>query len=73
MYVVQMSRSQLTHIVQELTENVSYFQRSSALGKLVITLIEKCASAIRQLTYATLPDTLDEYLQMGENTSLDSL
>ncbi|GJS10951.1 ALP1-like protein isoform X1 [Tanacetum coccineum] len=33
----------------------------------------KCTSAIRQLAYATVPDSLDEYLQIGEKTSRDCL
>ncbi|GKB42588.1 hypothetical protein Tco_0887530, partial [Tanacetum coccineum] len=33
----------------------------------------KCTSAIRQLAYGTVPDALDEYLQMGAKTSRDSL
>ncbi|GKA85851.1 ALP1-like protein [Tanacetum coccineum] len=33
----------------------------------------KCTSAIRQLTYGTVPDALDEYLQMGHATSRQSL
>ncbi|GJV44105.1 ALP1-like protein [Tanacetum coccineum] len=33
----------------------------------------KCTSAIRQLTYGTVPDALDKYLHMGEATSRLSL
>ncbi|GKF90973.1 ALP1-like protein, partial [Tanacetum coccineum] len=33
----------------------------------------KCTSAIRQLAYDTVPDALDEYLQMGHATSRLSL
>ncbi|GJW50283.1 ALP1-like protein [Tanacetum coccineum] len=33
----------------------------------------KCTSAIRQLAYRSVPDTLDEYLQMGATTARKSL
>ncbi|GKA79505.1 ALP1-like protein isoform X1 [Tanacetum coccineum] len=33
----------------------------------------KCTSEIRQLAYAAVPDSLDEYLQIGEKTSHDCL
>ncbi|GJT58490.1 ALP1-like protein [Tanacetum coccineum] len=33
----------------------------------------KCTSAIRQLAYAAVPDSLDEYLQIGEKISRDCL
>ncbi|GJU56017.1 ALP1-like protein [Tanacetum coccineum] len=33
----------------------------------------KCTSAIRQMAYGAVPDTLDEYLQMDATTSRDSL
>ncbi|GJR94572.1 ALP1-like protein [Tanacetum coccineum] len=33
----------------------------------------KCTSAIRQMAYGAVPDSLDEYLQMGATTARDSL
>ncbi|GKC69180.1 WAT1-related protein isoform X1, partial [Tanacetum coccineum] len=33
----------------------------------------KCTFAIRQLAYAAVPDSLDEYLQIGKKTSRDCL
>ncbi|GJS06702.1 reverse transcriptase domain-containing protein [Tanacetum coccineum] len=38
-----------------------------------ISALVKCTSAIRQLAYAVVPDSLDEYLQIGEKTSRDCL
>ncbi|GKE89219.1 WAT1-related protein isoform X1, partial [Tanacetum coccineum] len=40
-----------------------------AVGKAVISALVKCTSAICQLAYAAVPDSLDEYLQIGEKTS----
>ncbi|GJV78638.1 ALP1-like protein [Tanacetum coccineum] len=48
----------------------SRFEERLILG---ITPWLKCTSAIRQLGYDTVPDALDEYLQMGEATSRLSL
>ncbi|GJX63496.1 hypothetical protein Tco_0296396 [Tanacetum coccineum] len=33
----------------------------------------KCTSAIRQIAYGAVPDSLDENLQMGATTARDSL
>ncbi|GJX02760.1 ALP1-like protein [Tanacetum coccineum] len=43
------------------------------VGKANISALVKCTSAIRQLAYAAVPDSLDEYLQIGEKTSRDCL
>ncbi|GJS94547.1 ALP1-like protein [Tanacetum coccineum] len=38
-----------------------------------ISALMKCTSPICQLAYGCVPDSLDEYLQMGATTSRDSL
>ncbi|GKA63712.1 ALP1-like protein isoform X1, partial [Tanacetum coccineum] len=43
------------------------------VGKAGISALVKCTSAIRQLAYAAVPDSLDEYLQIGEKISRDCL
>ncbi|GJV90385.1 protein translocase subunit SecA2, chloroplastic isoform X1 [Tanacetum coccineum] len=43
------------------------------VGKAGISALVKCTSAIRQLAYAAVLDSLDEYLQIGEKTSRDCL
>ena len=51
-----------------------YFQQSSdCTEKVGISPLMKCISAIHPLTYRTVPDTLDEYMQLDEKTSCDSL
>nr|GEW52619.1 RNA-directed DNA polymerase, eukaryota, reverse transcriptase zinc-binding domain protein [Tanacetum cinerariifolium] len=42
-------------------------------GRLGISSLLKCTSAIRQLAYNTVPDALDGYLQMSQATSCLSL
>nr|XP_043630433.1 protein ALP1-like [Erigeron canadensis] len=39
----------------------------------MLNIFQKCTSAIRQLAYASTADQLDEYLEMGSQTSSDSL
>nr|GEX14699.1 hypothetical protein [Tanacetum cinerariifolium] len=42
-------------------------------GQRGISLLMKCAFAIRQLAYGSVPDSLDEYMQMGATTAHKSL
>ncbi|GJW70895.1 protein translocase subunit SecA2, chloroplastic isoform X1 [Tanacetum coccineum] len=70
----RMNRSLFTRIVRDLFANCPYFQEGcDAVGKAGISALVKCTSAIRQLAYAAVPDSLDEYLQIGEKTSRDCL
>ncbi|GJX01600.1 protein translocase subunit SecA2, chloroplastic isoform X1 [Tanacetum coccineum] len=69
-----MNRSLFTRIVRDLSANCPYFQEGcDAVGKAGISALVKCTSAIRQLAYAAVPDSLDEYLQIDEKTSRDCL
>nr|GEZ52158.1 hypothetical protein [Tanacetum cinerariifolium] len=48
--------------------------RYGAHDRLVgISSLMKCTFAIRQMAYGAVPDSLDEYLQMGATTARDSL
>ena len=70
----RMSRQLFTTIVRELSDTIPYFQHSyDCTGKLGISPLTKCTSAIRQLAYGAVPDQLDEYLQIGRKTSSDCL
>ncbi|GJY59863.1 ALP1-like protein [Tanacetum coccineum] len=70
----QMSRTLFTGIVEEVTLHCAFFrEKEDCTGKLGISPLMKCTSAIRQLAYGTVPDALDEYLQMGHATSRQSL
>ncbi|GKD44779.1 hypothetical protein Tco_1269424 [Tanacetum coccineum] len=69
-----MNRSLFTRIVRDLSANCPYFQEGcDAVGKASISALVKCTSAICQLAYAAVPDSLDEYLQIDEKTSRDCL
>nr|GEV02554.1 hypothetical protein [Tanacetum cinerariifolium] len=50
-----------------------YLFRRDAVGKAGVSALVKCISAIRQLAYDAVPDSLDEYLQIGDKTSRDCL
>ncbi|GJS54014.1 WAT1-related protein isoform X1 [Tanacetum coccineum] len=63
-----------TRIVRELSDNCPFFQECrDAVGKAGIFALVKCTSAIRQLAYDAVPDSLDEYLQIDDKTSRDCL
>ncbi|GJX74135.1 transcription factor IIIA [Tanacetum coccineum] len=65
-----MNRSLFTRIVRDLSANCPYFQEGcDVVGKAGISALVKCTSAIRQLAYAAVPDSLDKYLQIGEKNS----
>ncbi|GJU01740.1 ALP1-like protein [Tanacetum coccineum] len=51
---------------------MSYFSEQPQ-GQRNISALMKCTSAIRQLAYGCVHDSLDKYLQMGATTSRDSL
>nr|GEY17542.1 hypothetical protein [Tanacetum cinerariifolium] len=70
----RMSRRLFTKIVREVTD-VSYFfqQGDDCTGHRGISSLMKCTSAIRQMAYGSVADSLEEYLQMGVTTARKSL
>nr|GEV55766.1 hypothetical protein [Tanacetum cinerariifolium] len=69
-----MSRRLFTKIVREVTDASQFFQeRYDCTGQRSISALMKCTSAVRQLAYECVPDSLDEYMQMGATTACDSL
>ncbi|GKB24851.1 retrovirus-related pol polyprotein from transposon TNT 1-94 [Tanacetum coccineum] len=69
-----MNRKLFTSIGEEVTIHCTYFlDKEYCTERLGISPLLKCTSTIRQLTYDTVPDALDEYLQMGYATSRLSL
>ncbi|GJX69291.1 ALP1-like protein [Tanacetum coccineum] len=70
----RMSRRLFTKIVREVTDASHFFkERYDCTGHRSISALMKCTSAVRQLTYGCVPDSLDEYLQMYATTARDSL
>ncbi|GKF22382.1 hypothetical protein Tco_0074704, partial [Tanacetum coccineum] len=69
-----MSRRLFTCLVQEISDHYPYFQvRLNCSGRIGIFALVKCIFVIRQMAYDTVPDALDEYLQMGAATARDNL
>ncbi|GKD04580.1 hypothetical protein Tco_1179554 [Tanacetum coccineum] len=57
-----MNRTLFTRIVRDLSANCPYFQEGcDVVGKAGISALVKCTSAIRQLAYAAVPDSLEKY------------
>ncbi|GJZ92986.1 ALP1-like protein [Tanacetum coccineum] len=70
----RMSRRPYTKIVREVTDASPFFQqRDDCTRKAGISSLMKSTFAIRQMAYEVVPDSLDEYLQMGATTARDSL
>ncbi|GJX20126.1 ALP1-like protein [Tanacetum coccineum] len=66
----RMSRRLFTKFFREVTDVSHFFQeRYDCTGHRSISTLMKCASAIRQLAYGCVPNSLDEYLQMGAATA----
>nr|XP_043612088.1 uncharacterized protein LOC122583779 [Erigeron canadensis] len=62
-------------VVQPLPPHFAFFHNAptDAVGRPTLNIFQKCTSAIRQLAYGSTADQLDEYLEMGAQTSADSL
>nr|XP_043625631.1 uncharacterized protein LOC122597063 [Erigeron canadensis] len=70
----RMSRRLFVKIASDLENNFSFFQRKiDARGKWGFSALQRCASAVRQLGYGSNPDSLDDYLNMSERSSRDTL
>ncbi|XP_071740654.1 protein ALP1-like [Rutidosis leptorrhynchoides] len=50
-------------------EDAAVRERLDAVGRQSLTILQKCTAAIRQMTYGTTPDMLDEYIKVGEKTA----
>nr|GEW36652.1 hypothetical protein [Tanacetum cinerariifolium] len=69
-----MRRKIFNRIVQDLNDAYTCFQQNiDAAERCGISSLVKCTSAIRQLAYNSVPDSLDEYLQIGTKTARDCL
>uniref|UniRef100_A0A0D3AXP4 Myb-like domain-containing protein n=1 Tax=Brassica oleracea var. oleracea TaxID=109376 RepID=A0A0D3AXP4_BRAOL len=70
----RMNKAVFMRIVDCLSENVPFFQqRRDAVGRLGLSPLQKCTTAIRMLAYGCAADAVDEYLRLGESTTLSCL
>ncbi|XP_074377712.1 uncharacterized protein LOC141719235 [Apium graveolens] len=60
--------------MNEVTTHDDYFlQKRNAAGQLGLSTLQKIIAAFRMLTYGKPADATDEYIKIGESTSIDSL
>ena len=70
----RMSRPLFLRIVNEVEQYDPYFiQRTDAVGVLGLSSLQKITTAYRILAYRTPADYVDEYIIIGENTTIKSL
>jgi hypothetical protein len=69
-----MRESLFLWIVDKVTEADSYFkQKRNCAGQRGFSPIHKCTIAIKMLAYGSIADSLDDHLEMGESTVLETL
>uniref|UniRef100_A0A0D3CXN4 Uncharacterized protein n=1 Tax=Brassica oleracea var. oleracea TaxID=109376 RepID=A0A0D3CXN4_BRAOL len=70
----RMNKAVFMHIVDRLSENVPFFQqRRDVVGRLGLSPLQKCTAALRMHAYGCAVDAVDEYLRLGECTTLSCL
>ncbi|XP_058742343.1 uncharacterized protein LOC131614811 [Vicia villosa] len=70
----RMHRHLFLRIVEALGNHDEYFQmRVDATGKMGLSPLQKCTSAIRMLAYGSSADIVDEYVRIGESTAIECL
>nr|XP_043639695.1 uncharacterized protein LOC122610807 [Erigeron canadensis] len=70
----RMSKRLFLKIVGDIEAKFSYFQEGyDARGKKSCTALQKCTSAIKQLSTGELSDAYDEYLSMAARTSRENM
>ncbi|XP_048624466.1 uncharacterized protein LOC125592892 [Brassica napus] len=61
-----MNKRLFMRIVDRLSNDVEFFrQKKDALGRLSLSQLQKCTTAIRVLAYGSAADAVDEYLRLG--------
>ncbi|KAH9159322.1 hypothetical protein LEN26_002400 [Aphanomyces euteiches] len=69
-----MPRDLFLRIVERVAQRDPYFQqRRNVTGKLGLSTLQKCTAAIRILSTGSAADTIDDYVRIGESTSLKCL
>ncbi|CAK8543660.1 unnamed protein product [Lathyrus sativus] len=69
-----MRRHVFLHIVEALGNHDEYFQRRiDAVGRMGLSPLQKCTTALRILAYGSPVDSVDDYVRIGESTTLECL
>ena len=70
----RMRRSLFLRIEEAVAAHDNYFtQRTDALGVRGLSSLQKVTAAVRMLAYGTAADAVDDYVRIGESTSIESL
>ncbi|XP_050258839.1 uncharacterized protein LOC126703810 [Quercus robur] len=70
----RMSRSLFLRIKSNLEEKDEYFvQKRNAAGVLGLSSLQKMTAALRMLVYEVAADFIDEYVRIGESTTIECL
>jgi len=70
----RMRKHLFIHIMEALGNHSDYFQlKYDAAGNHGLTPLTKCTAALRMLAYGISTDSFDEYLKIGESTSVQCL
>ncbi|XP_013601472.1 PREDICTED: uncharacterized protein LOC106308915 [Brassica oleracea var. oleracea] len=69
-----MNKRLFMRIVYRLSNEVDFFrQKPDGLGRLGLSALQKCTTAIRLLAYGNATDTVDKYLRLGKTTTRSCL
>ncbi|CAK8578759.1 unnamed protein product [Lathyrus sativus] len=69
-----MRRHVFLRIVEALENYDEYFQRRiDAVGRMGLSPLQKCTAALRILAYGSSADSVDDYVRIGESTTLECL
>ncbi|XP_074373857.1 uncharacterized protein LOC141714224 [Apium graveolens] len=70
----RMRRSLFLRIEEAVVAHDNYFtQRTDVLGVRGLSSLQKVTAAVRMLAYGTAADVVDDYVRIGESTSVESL
>ncbi|XP_047943039.1 uncharacterized protein LOC125189855 [Salvia hispanica] len=70
----RMRKPLFLRIINAIAAHDSYFkQTTDAVGRQSISTLQKCTSAICQLSYETTSDMFDEYLHVSDHTGRECL
>ncbi|XP_058772575.1 uncharacterized protein LOC131646582 [Vicia villosa] len=70
----RMRRHVFLRLVEALGNHDEYFQRRiDAVGRRGLSPLQKCTAAIRILAYGSPADIVDDYVHIGESTTLECL
>ncbi|KAK2642847.1 hypothetical protein Ddye_024610 [Dipteronia dyeriana] len=70
----RMGRSLFLRIVEKVEARDNYFmQRRDSVGRLGLSALQKITAVFRMLEYGCPADATDEYIKIGESTTIESL